>query len=212
MAGRHQGKSAAARYNGSSWRIFTEAEGLVGDAIYTGCVTDTGDIWFGTRGATWDSSPGILRFDGQEWRVYTTADGLMDYVIYAIAQTPDQAVWFGTMNGLSRFDGEDWTSYTTGQGGGNSPEKIRTLFLAVFSSRLPTRSLEAGNRQIQEANRLKSQFLANMSHELRTPLNAILGFSQLMTRDSGLTDKQKENLEVIGRSGEHLDQPFGQRN
>ena len=67
-----------------------------------------------------------------------------------------------------------------------------------------TESLEEGNRQIQEANRLKSQFLANMSHELRTPLNAILGFSQLMTRDSGLTDKHKENLEVIGRSGEHL--------
>ena len=67
-----------------------------------------------------------------------------------------------------------------------------------------TESLELGNRQIQEANRLKSQFLANMSHELRTPLNAILGFSQLMTRDSGLTDRQRENLEVIGRIGEHL--------
>jgi len=43
-----------------------------------------------------------------------------------------------------------------------------------------------------------------MSHELRTPLNAILGFSQLMQRDSALTADQQENLETIGRSGEHL--------
>lgn len=56
----------------------------------------------------------------------------------------------------------------------------------------------------ETANRAKSAFLANMSHELRTPLNAILGFSQLMMRDTALTAEQVENLEVIGRSGEHL--------
>jgi signal transduction histidine kinase/CheY-like chemotaxis protein/streptogramin lyase len=69
---------------------------------------------------------------------------------------------------------------------------------------LQTDELAAANRQIQEANRLKSQFLANMSHELRTPLNAIMGFAQLMTRDRTLTSGQRENLSVIGRSGEHL--------
>ncbi|MCZ6635915.1 MAG: ATP-binding protein [bacterium] len=67
-----------------------------------------------------------------------------------------------------------------------------------------TEELAAANRKIQEANRLKSQFLANMSHELRTPLNAILGFSQLMNRDSNLSPEHRENLTVIGRSGEHL--------
>jgi two-component system sensor histidine kinase/response regulator len=56
----------------------------------------------------------------------------------------------------------------------------------------------------ESANRAKSVFLANMSHELRTPLNAILGFARLMTRDQGLTAEQRENLETIGRSGEHL--------
>jgi PAS domain S-box-containing protein len=59
-------------------------------------------------------------------------------------------------------------------------------------------------RAAEAANRAKSVFLANMSHELRTPLNAILGFSQLMVRDPSLADKQKESLEVIARSGEHL--------
>lgn len=54
------------------------------------------------------------------------------------------------------------------------------------------------------ANRAKSEFLANMSHELRTPLNAILGFTQVMSRDSSLNKRQKENINIINRAGEHL--------
>lgn len=53
-------------------------------------------------------------------------------------------------------------------------------------------------------SRAKSVFLANMSHELRTPLNAILGFAQLMERDTTLTQRQREFLVTINRSGEHL--------
>lgn len=56
----------------------------------------------------------------------------------------------------------------------------------------------------EAANRAKSTFLANMSHELRTPLNAILGFAQLMQRDPGLTDQQRQQLGTIDRSGQHL--------
>ncbi|MGZ5043334.1 MAG: MASE3 domain-containing protein [Methylobacter sp.] len=54
------------------------------------------------------------------------------------------------------------------------------------------------------ANKAKSQFLASMSHELRTPMNAILGFSNMMRLDSQLTEGQRENLNIINRSGEHL--------
>ncbi|MDB9525363.1 ATP-binding protein [Oscillatoria sp. CS-180] len=54
------------------------------------------------------------------------------------------------------------------------------------------------------ANHAKSQFLANISHELRTPLNAILGFSQLMIRAPLVQPAQREHLEIINRSGEHL--------
>jgi two-component system sensor histidine kinase/response regulator len=64
--------------------------------------------------------------------------------------------------------------------------------------------LREAKEAAETASRAKSAFLANMSHELRTPLNAILGFSQLMARDPGLTAEQQENLETIGRSGEHL--------
>lgn len=49
----------------------------------------------------------------------------------------------------------------------------------------------------------KELFLANMSHEIRTPLHAITGFSeQLMT--TGVSKDQRELLEIIKRSGDHL--------
>jgi signal transduction histidine kinase/DNA-binding NarL/FixJ family response regulator len=71
--------------------------------------------------------------------------------------------------------------------------------LEDYSHQLQLKAQEA-----ETANRAKSLFLANMSHELRTPLNAILGFSQLMTRNTATNLEQKEFLEIINRSGEHL--------
>ncbi|MBI9045283.1 MAG: response regulator [Anaerolineaceae bacterium] len=78
------------------------------------------------------------------------------------------------------------------------------IFRDVTRSRENAEELRSAKEDAETANRAKSTFLANMSHELRTPLNAILGFSQLMKRDSHLTQSQKNNLDTIGRSGEHL--------
>ncbi len=56
----------------------------------------------------------------------------------------------------------------------------------------------------EAANKAKSVFLANMSHELRTPLNAILGFSAMLRAEPVLARGQREKLDIIYRSGEHL--------
>ena len=66
------------------------------------------------------------------------------------------------------------------------------------------RQLEDTAAEAESANRAKSMFLSTMSHEIRTPMNAILGYAQLMLRDPDLRAAAKENLRIIGRSGEHL--------
>jgi PAS domain S-box-containing protein len=67
-----------------------------------------------------------------------------------------------------------------------------------------TSELVTARDAAEAANRAKSTFLASMSHELRTPLNAILGFSNLMRRDAQLLPDQRDHLDIINRSGEHL--------
>ena len=77
------------------------------------------------------------------------------------------------------------------------------LHCAYKDEREATEGREA-RRTAEAANRAKSEFLANMSHELRTPLNGILGYAQVLGRDRTLSERQRDGLGVIQRSGEHL--------
>jgi two-component system, sensor histidine kinase and response regulator len=64
----------------------------------------------------------------------------------------------------------------------------------------------------QSASRAKTDFLSTMSHELKTPLTCIIGMSATLLRWSGQQPqqrslpihKQKEYLQTIHNSGEHL--------
>ena len=68
------------------------------------------------------------------------------------------------------------------------------------------REIEEKGRELEIANKHKSQFLANMSHELRTPLNAILGYTELIIDNiyGDVPEKIREVLERLEKNGRHL--------
>jgi PAS domain S-box-containing protein len=65
--------------------------------------------------------------------------------------------------------------------------------------------LKIARDEAEAANRAKSEFLANMSHEIRTPMNAILGFTELLRRGFGKSERESTKyLNTIHASGRHL--------
>jgi len=84
------------------------------------------------------------------------------------------------------------------------PTKILGLVEDITESKQTEVHLQEALTAAKAASIAKSRFLSNMSHELRTPLNIILGFCQVIDRSNSLSSDQKEQLEIINRSGEHL--------
>ena len=79
------------------------------------------------------------------------------------------------------------------------------LALAIDNTRL-FQDIEEKGRQLEIADKHKSQFLANMSHELRTPLNAILGYTELILDNiyGEVPEKIRTTLTRVEKNGRHL--------
>ncbi|MGA2715804.1 MAG: PAS domain-containing sensor histidine kinase, partial [Bryobacteraceae bacterium] len=68
------------------------------------------------------------------------------------------------------------------------------------------RELESRNREVEQANQLKTEFLGNMSHELRSPLHTVIGFAELLAEETQgpLNEQQKRFLSHIRKDSLHL--------
>ncbi|MES0489871.1 MAG: PAS domain S-box protein [Leptospirales bacterium] len=84
------------------------------------------------------------------------------------------------------------------------PWKLSGVTVDINEIKIAQNELLIAKQKAEGADRLKSTFLANMSHELRTPMNAILGYSRFLSRGENLSSKQKNDIEIINRSGVHL--------
>lgn len=144
--------------------------------------------------------------------IETLAPGSRQYAFellgqLAAAAEQGQSIQLTAELELLRKDGSTvWVEVT---GGGMRNETGQIVGVLGVSRDITERKqyelkLAQARDEAQAANRAKSAFLASMSHELRTPLNAVLGFSQLMRTDPTLSESQRENLDIINRSGVHL--------
>lgn len=88
-----------------------------------------------------------------------------------------------------------------------------SILLFIKARKADRRHLEVKHEALMEqearemaerSNRVKSEFLATMSHEIRTPLTAIIGYSEILSDALDNNKEQKENADIINKSGAHL--------
>ena len=79
------------------------------------------------------------------------------------------------------------------------------VFLYYF--RLSTQQMDALNkmrREVERANKAKSEFLSSMSHDIRTPMNAIIGMTDIATKNLKDVVKVEDCLRKVQLSSKHL--------
>jgi signal transduction histidine kinase/ligand-binding sensor domain-containing protein/CheY-like chemotaxis protein len=63
--------------------------------------------------------------------------------------------------------------------------------------------LKIAKKDVESANRIRSEFLARVSDEIRTPMSVILGMADML-RETPLNPRQKEYVQIFSNAGENL--------
>ena len=83
--------------DGTSWTLYTGAEGLPFDDFTTVAAGESGVVWFGTK-------IGAIRFDGTTWEYRQGRRWLPSDEVRSIAVTPRGDAWIATSQGLARIE------------------------------------------------------------------------------------------------------------
>ena len=86
----------------------------------------------------------------------------------------------------------------------NTRLKTQRLKAKIAEYTETDKALQEAKEVAEAANQAKSRYLSGISHELRSPLNSLLGYAQLLEKDNHLSDKHRESVLIIRRSGEYL--------
>ena len=87
-----------------------------------------------------------------------------------------------------------------------APSRIAEIDDLAKGLREAAMTLEARNRERDEASRLKDEFLMTISHELRTPLTAIYGWSRMLSAGQLRETQRERALVAIERNAKALGQ------
>jgi len=109
------------KYDGESWIVYTESDGLVSDTITALVVNNDGILWIGTN-------LGISKFENQHFTNFIEPVDLFLNSIYSLACDAQNNLWIGTArNRLRKYDGANFTNFHVNPIAGGISGHIHTV-------------------------------------------------------------------------------------
>ncbi|MCE3278989.1 MAG: rsbU 7 [Bacteroidetes bacterium] len=94
------------KYNGFTYRIYKEKNGLASNNIYCAFQDREGNFWFGTPGF------GVSKFSGEAFISYSSKDGLPSDYINCLFEDSQKNMWLGIKGfGITKLKNNEITTY-----------------------------------------------------------------------------------------------------